>query len=144
MSDIQAQVRAVKASNENLCVRDVQLIQDVKACYLVSCGGESDNGNLREGLPENAQFIVLGPEIMPPLRYAVRLIHRNERDTYGAKQARKFQHQTLRGKKQKFHMSVLTFTLQGQHVLFSLAAVQCHSLYAIAAKLAYLVMHQGN
>ena len=65
----------IEAREEPLWTWHSQLMKDVTS-YSWSCsGGESNEGNTREVLPERREFLVVWSEVMPPLRHAVSLVN---------------------------------------------------------------------
>jgi hypothetical protein len=79
-----ADVGPVESSSEHRRLGEVQAQPDVLSCLIVSRSGERDEGNPGEEFPQLAQLDVLGPEVMPPLRDAVCLVDREQRDRCAA------------------------------------------------------------
>ena len=75
-----ADVRAIEARDELLGLFEGQLAHDLRARLLVGRCGERDARHIRKAFGQNAELAILGTEIVPPLRDAVRFVDGEERD----------------------------------------------------------------
>ncbi len=79
-ADAIADVGAVEAGDEGLAAVGQELVGDLAPGALVGGGGERDARHVGEALAQHAELQVLGAEIVAPLRHAVRLVDREQRD----------------------------------------------------------------
>ena len=79
-ADAVADVGAIEAGDELPRVLQRKPLDDFLARALVRRGGERDARHLRKTLVQDRQLAVLRPEIVAPLRHAVRLVDREQRD----------------------------------------------------------------
>ena len=86
VDDRVADVRAVEARDEHPRIRESQARSDLGARLRVGGGGQRDSRNVRVTLVQQRQLQVLGPEIVAPLRYAVRLVDGEQRDLRAVEQ----------------------------------------------------------
>ena len=75
-----AEVRAVEARHEDLGPLEVELLHDVPPHPLRRRRRQRQHGGVRELLAELPQVAVVGPELVPPLGDAVRLVDRDQAD----------------------------------------------------------------
>ncbi len=75
-----ADVGAIKAGEETGGILQPQAREDVATGLRVGGRGERDHRDLREDLAQDAELGVLGPEVVPPLGDAVRLVNGEEGD----------------------------------------------------------------
>ena len=68
------QILAVEAGNERLAAGDVELSNDVFPDALGGGCCEGDAGHVGEAGAEGLEVSVVGPEVVPPLGDAVRLV----------------------------------------------------------------------
>ncbi len=93
-----ADVGPVEAGHKLSGLRQLELLDDVLTGVLVGRGRQGDFGDIAESLRHLRNAQVLGPEIVPPLRHAVRLVDREQGNGDSLEQPLKaFGHQTLRG-----------------------------------------------
>ncbi len=78
--DPVADVRAVEAGHEMTRVGQAEPVRDLGAGGLGGRGGQRDPGHVRPALVQHGQFQVVGPEVVPPLGHAVRLVDGEQRD----------------------------------------------------------------
>ena len=77
-ADRVADVRAVEARDQELGVVHPEAFRDVGADARGGGGGQRHEGDLGQVLAERPEGQVVGPELVPPLRDAVRLVHGDE------------------------------------------------------------------
>ena len=75
----------VKRLDEHLGIANAQLLAQVDARQAVGSSRESHDGHPRETLLDKSQLGVLGPEVMPPVRDAMRLVDSDEADEHVAR-----------------------------------------------------------
>ena len=80
------QILAVEAGNERLAAGDVELSNDVFPDALGCRRREGDAGYVGEASAEGLEVSVVGPEVVPPLGDAVRLVDGDEADRYGVEE----------------------------------------------------------
>ncbi len=78
--DAVLDVRPVEAGHEQLSLAEVEPRGDLEPGLLGGRRGESDARHGRPSPVQNGQSQIVGPEVVPPLRHAVRLIDREQRD----------------------------------------------------------------
>ena len=77
---LQPDVGPVEAGDEAGRLPQPQLVADVVARVRIGGGGERDERHPGKPLPQPAELHVLRPEVVPPLRDAVRLVDGDESD----------------------------------------------------------------
>ncbi len=80
LGDAVADVGAVETGDEFFGVFERQFADDLGARAFIGGGGERDARHAREALGEDAELAILGAEVVAPLRDAVRLVDREQRD----------------------------------------------------------------
>ncbi len=78
LDDAVADVRPVEAGDEHARIVQRQPLDDLLAGERVGRGRECNTRHLREALVQHRQLDVLGPEVVAPLRHAVRLVDREQ------------------------------------------------------------------
>ena len=92
-----ADVRAVEAAHEDPRVPEPEPLGDLAPRGLVRGGGERDARHAGIALVQHRELEVLGPEVVAPLRDAVRLVDGEERDAQAVEQREgALAHQPLR------------------------------------------------
>ena len=86
LDDGVADVRAVEAREEDTRVRQRQPLDDLVARDGVGRGGQRNARHVRETLVQHGKLDVLRPEIVPPLRHAVRFVDGEQADARSLKQ----------------------------------------------------------
>ena len=86
VADLVVEVRAVEGGLEHGRVRDAEVLEDVALHLGRRRGGQGDDGRPPDLVHQRTDAAVLRPEIVPPLRDAVGLVHGVERDLHLAKQ----------------------------------------------------------
>ena len=79
-SDSVANVWTVEAGDKVAAVLQAQPVDYLASCPLVGGCRERDAGNFRKEFGEHRKLQIIGAEIVTPLRDAMRLIDRKERD----------------------------------------------------------------
>ena len=74
---------------EALRVLQLQLLFDFAQGALIRGRGQRDARHFRKLFVQASQFPIVGPEVMPPLRHAVRLVDREQRDSALGQQLQK-------------------------------------------------------
>src|SRR5690606_15350906 len=72
--DPVADVRAVETGDEPGRLRQAQAFGDLAPGRRIGGGGQGDARHLRPALVQDVELAVLGPEVVAPLRDAVRLV----------------------------------------------------------------------
>ncbi len=72
--DMVADVRPVKAGDDQPVLRNPQLFQNIGAGMRVGRGGKRQARHLRKAIEQRTEQPVIGAEIMPPFRNAMRLV----------------------------------------------------------------------
>ena len=80
LDDPVADVGAVEAGHEHARLGQQSLL-DLVARRRVGGGGQRDARHLRESLAQQAELAVFGAEVVAPLRHAVRLVDREQRQS---------------------------------------------------------------
>ena len=80
VDDRVANVRTIEAGDEDARILQAQPGDDLFARQRIGGGGERDARNARIASLQQRQLEVIGPEIVAPLRHAVRLVDGEERD----------------------------------------------------------------
>ena len=86
VDDAIAQVRAVEAGDEEPRVPELEALDDLAPRRRVGGGGQGDPRHAGEAVGERREPQVLGAEVVPPLRHAVRLVDREERQRHPAEE----------------------------------------------------------
>ncbi len=86
VDDLVADVRAVEAGDELWRVGKPEPVDDFLAGKVVGGRGQRDPRHRREALGEHGQADIFGTEIMPPLRHAMCLVDRKQRDAGATEQ----------------------------------------------------------
>ena len=81
-----ADIGPVESRQHQPVIGDAQLRHHVAAGLLVGGGGQRQPRNLRKGIEHAAQHPVIGAEIMPPFRHAMRLVDREQAQRRRAQQ----------------------------------------------------------
>src|SRR5690554_5080191 len=85
-SDRVADIGTVETGDENPRVCAEHALDDFGAATLIGRGGQGQARHLRKALGQHAELEILGAEIMPPLRNAVRLVDSKQADIAALKQ----------------------------------------------------------
>ena len=86
LDDGVADVRTVEAGEEDARVRQRQPLNDLVARDGIGRGGERNARHVRETLVQHRELDILRPEIVPPLRHAVRFVDGKQADARSLKQ----------------------------------------------------------
>ena len=156
---IKRKVRTVEGGNKNLWLArlvflQTQLLHNILLGYLVGSSRKGSDRHSRKELFESAQLRIFRTEIMPPLRYAMRLVYGKQAYLQrpcriGAR--RMMQHSCLHLGKQALGRDVKQFVFATIGSLCHLTvlclrsiAVQSRSLYAVGTQTLHLVFHKRN
>ena len=139
------EVRAVEARDEHPRVRQPQLLEDVAAHPLGGGRGERDEGSAGEGVAELAEVAVVGAELVPPLRDAVRLVDGDERRVRLGQEAAEPGHgETLRRDVQQLRPPLEDAALRVGGLLRRERAVDVARADAVRVQRVHLVLHQRD
>ena len=143
--DPVADVRAVEARDQELGVVHPQPCRDVGADTRGRGGGQRHEGDFGNLLAQRAQGQVVGPELVSPLRDAVRLVHRDETDAQPPQEVREAGQRDPFGR----HVEQLEITPErGAPDLRGLVrthrAVQAAGGDAAGAERVHLVLHERD
>ena len=69
-------IRTVEARYENARLAEIEALDDLVARRHVRGRGERDARHSREAFVQHRELTIFGPEIVTPLRHAVRLVDR--------------------------------------------------------------------
>jgi hypothetical protein len=95
--DPVADVRAVETRHEVAGADQVEPLRDLLPGGPGGSRRQGDAGNVRPSLVQRGQREVVGPEVVPPLGHAVRLVNGEQRDGAAIEQAQRRLHpQSLR------------------------------------------------
>ena len=86
LNDLVTDVGAVERRDELHRVAKLQAVDDLGAGLRVGGGGQRDARHVGKLLVQHRQLDVLGPEIVAPLRDAMRLVDGEQRDLRGLEQ----------------------------------------------------------
>ena len=86
VDDFIADVRAIETRDEAAARRQVQAIDDLLAGEFIGRGGERDPRHVGKALRDDRQADIFRAKVMPPLRHAMRLVDRKQRDAGAAEQ----------------------------------------------------------
>ena len=96
--DAIEQVRPVVTGGEQRRSFEMQTLDDVATGRLVGGRGQRDQRRLRKAVFQDAERLVVAAEIVAPLRDAMRLVDREQRDLHAAEQVqRMWQREALGG-----------------------------------------------
>ena len=77
--DAVADVRAIEAGDEDARLVETQPLDDVGACRPVRGRGQRDTRHIGKALVQHRELEIFRPEIMSPLRHAMRLVDGEQR-----------------------------------------------------------------
>ena len=138
-------VGAVEGSDEIPCPFQRQLLDDLAAGAFVGRGGEGDAGHVGEAFVQNAQLAVFGPEVMPPLGDAVRLVNGEKRHGRGRQQLqRAFLQQPLRGDVEQIDAARADLPLDPAHLLPVECGIEECGAHPQFGERQHLILHQGD
>ena len=106
LADAVADVGAVKTGNKPCWILQGQALHDLVAGGHIGRRGQRHPGHARKTLGQRRQTQVLGPEVMAPLRHAMRLVDGDQRQwRLGEQVQRAWQHQPLRRHVQQIQLT---------------------------------------
>ena len=129
----EAQVGTVERGDERPGMVQVELPDDIFARDFVGGGGQGDDGHVRELLVQNPHLCVFRPEVMSPLRDAVRFVDGEKRDVHVPQEIIGFCKQLFGRDIQQFQSAFRAGTAQGGILRFVIAAVQRTGADAVGA-----------
>ncbi len=143
--DAVKNIRPVEARQEALGVLQMQAFDDFFAGTFVGRGGQRNARHVGKQFRQLAQLQIFAPEIVAPLRDAVRLINR-EQGNFQALQERQHArlHQPLRGEVEHFDFTAFDPSGQVALLLGAEGGVQGSSGHAEFLKGCHLVVHQSD
>ena len=142
----EVEVRPVEAAHEHEGVAQLEGVHDVAAHLLGGGRREGGHGGAgRQALHEPGDGAVVGAEVLPPLRHAVRLVHGHERD---ARNLGKLGH-ARRGEALGCHVEQLHVTRQSVRkgpglLVGALGAVDARGGNPSLLQARYLVFHKRD
>src|SRR6266704_1952373 len=143
--DLVADVRPVETGDENARVVELQARDDFAPRGLVGGRGERDARNRRMALGEQRELDVLRPEIVPPLRNAVRLVDGEEREPRALEQTQEARrHQPLRRDVEQVEPAREQLALDLRRRLRVERRIEAGRFHARFAQRRHLVVHQRD
>ena len=140
-----ADVGPVEAAHEERGAPQPQPLQDLAPGRPVGGRGERDSRDLGEAIVQRRELQVLGAEVVPPLRHAVRLVDREERQP-GARQQlqRAFAQQPLRRHVEKIQPPRRHGRLHFAHLPEGQRGVEARRVHPRLPQRLHLVPHQRD
>jgi len=143
--DRVADVRAVEAGDEALCAVQPQHGGDLFARTLARRGGQRDARHLRETLAQQRQLPVLGAEVVPPVRNAMRLVNGEQGEASRCQQfQRPLGQQPLRGDIEQVQRAAPKFPLDLERLSVIQTGVEKSRAHAVLPQRVHLVFHQRD
>ena len=140
-----ADVGPVEARHELARILEGEPLADLLARLRIGGGGERDARHRREALVQDRQPEVLGPEVVPPLRHAMRLVDREERDAARFEQLETpIGEQPLGRDVEQIELAGPHRTLDPTHLVERQRGVQVLGPHAVLAQRVDLVLHQRD
>ena len=87
-----------KLDDEHARVAEREALDDLVARQRVGGRGQRDARHARQALVQDRELQVLGPEVVAPLRHAVRLVDREQRDAGAVDEVEAARHQQALGR----------------------------------------------
>jgi hypothetical protein len=145
LDDHVADIGAVEAGDELAGLLERQPLADLAARLRIGGGGERDPRHRREALVQHRQAEVLGAEIVAPLRDAVRLVDREQRDPAVRQQLQAaLGQQPLGGDVEQVEFAREHRPLDATHVVEPERGVEELGAHAVLAQRHHLVLHQRD
>ena len=142
---VPAQIRAVEAADQDLRLGHLQLVENVRTGLGVRRGGQRDPRHRGEPACEGGEPPILGAEVVPPLRHAVRFVDGDQRDLATLQQLERSVHQQPLGRDVEQAGLPAAQALQHRAALpLGQGRVQHVGDDAGLAQLGHLVGHQGD
>jgi hypothetical protein len=139
------QIRPVDAGVDHVDVRAVQLLADVLDHILGGGGGQRQHRRAAQRLNRRRHLDVGRPEVVAPLRDAVRLVDHHQVHLHLPQQVDELGHrQPLRGAEHDLALGGGDRLERGRLFLVAQAAVDLDRAHAELLELFELVLHQGN
>ena len=140
-----SEVRPIEAGDELCGFGNPQLVDDVPAHPLGRCGGESDRRHGGEVAAQGLEVAVVGPEVVPPLGYAVSLVNGDETELQGVEEvAEPGEGDALGGSVQDVEPAVVRLHLYPANLGVGHRAVDEVGGDATLLQGVDLVLHQGD
>ena len=143
--DPVADVGTVEARHELARAAQLQPGRYLRPRRLGGGRGQRDPGHRRPALVQRGQLQVVGPEIVPPLRHAVRLVDGEQRDRAAVEEPyRRFGPQPLGGQVEQVEVAGQEGRLDLAPLVAVLGRVEEPGPHAERGQGAHLVLHQGD
>ena len=138
-------VRPVEAGDEVARAAQVEPGGDLGPGGLGRRRGQGDPRHVRPPLVQRGQFEVIGPEVVPPLGHAVRLVDREQRDPAAIEQPhRRFGPQPLRRQVEQVQLARQERRLDPPPLARLLGRVEEPGPHAQRGQRVHLVLHQRD
>jgi hypothetical protein len=145
VDDRVADVGAIEARHEDACRREIEARHNLGAGLRIGGRRQRDSRHARITLMQHRQRQVLGSEIVAPLRHAVRLVDREQRDLDTIDQVEATRHsQPLRRDVQEVELAGDQRTLGRARGLGALGRIEECGAHAQLQQGSDLVLHQRN
>ncbi len=143
--DAVLDVRAVEAGHEQLGAAEVEPRRDLAPGRLGGGRGERDARHGGPALVQHRQPQVVGPEVVAPLRHAVRLVDREQRDRAAIEEVERARcTEPLRREVQQVELAGEVRLLDRSPLVGVLGRVQERGAHADHTERIHLVLHQGD
>ena len=143
--DAIADVRTIKAGDEFASVLQMQALDDFFSRQGISGSCERDPRDAREALSKHGKPDVLRPEVVTPLRNAMRFIDGEQRQLRGRQQLQAaISEQPLRRNVEKIQLAASRAALDVLHVRPAHARIERRSPHARLFERRHLILHQRN
>jgi hypothetical protein len=143
--DAIADIRPVEARHENARVVERETVHDLVARNGVGRCGERDARHVRKAFVQHRQLDIFWPEIMPPLRHAVRLVDREEADARAFEQIEKARrHETLGRDVEQVDVAFAQGAFGGGGLGAGERRIEIRGAHADFGERGHLVLHQRD
>ena len=143
--DAIADVRPIEARHENARVIQREAVNDLIARDGIRGGRQRDSRHVRKALVQHRQLNVFRPEIVPPLRHAMRFVDGEQADARALQQFLETgRHQALRRDVEQVDLTVAQRAL-GRHRLGARQRrIQIRGAHAHFGERGHLILHQRD
>ena len=145
LDDPVADVRPVEARHEDARALEAELRDDLGARLRVGGGGQCDARHVRKALVQHGELRVFRAEVMAPLRHAVRLVDRVERDrARGEQREAALGEQALGRDIEQVELAASHGRLDARRAGRAQRRVEVRRAHAVGEQRVDLVLHQGD
>ena len=138
-----ADVRAIEAADEDASIAEPEALGDLAPGRRVGGGGEGDSRHVRIAFVQHRELEVLGPEVVAPLRHAVRFVDGEEGDADPVEQRQgAIAHQAFGRDVEEIERARAGVGLDRPDFVEVKRRVQVRGLHAGLAQRLHLVLHQ--